>query len=90
MLQLNASALSKRLKSSSIKVYLHLRQATLELILEECYGGKRMMGLSHSLSESPILILLLICHFFCGFSLAESRGGRQKRAGNDVFCCDIL
>ncbi len=43
------------------------------------------MGLSHSLSESPILILLLICHF-CGFSLAESRGGRQKkgRAGRSA------
>ncbi|TCD46368.1 DNA-binding protein [Streptococcus sp. X16XC17] len=33
-LQLNASALSKRLKSSSIKVYLRLRQATLDLILD--------------------------------------------------------
>ncbi len=40
MLQLNASALSKRLKSSSIKVYLRLRQATLELILENVMEEK--------------------------------------------------
>lgn len=37
-----------------------------------------MMGLSHSLSESPILILLLICHFFADFHLQSQEVADKK------------
>lgn len=37
-----------------------------------------MMGLSHSLSESPILILLLICHFIADFHLQSQEVADKK------------
>ncbi|WP_438832780.1 DUF3307 domain-containing protein [Streptococcus pluranimalium] len=37
-----------------------------------------MMGLSHSLSKSPILILLLICHFFADFHLQSQEVADKK------------
>ncbi len=40
-----------------------------------------MMGLSHSLSESPILILLLICHFFADFHLQSQEVADKKGQG---------
>lgn len=36
------------------------------------------MGLSHSLSESPILTLLLICHFFADFHFQSQEVADKK------------
>jgi len=77
-LAINPSALSKRLKSSSIRVYLRGRAAALASIQ------------STSIVVNPYLILLLICHLLSDYYFQSQKMADRKDQDKKVLGLHIL